>query len=66
MVVLMVNIRKVWMHMCQRFVPVLMAMFAAGCRRIIVLVLVLVVFVVDMLVVMHHLFVVVSVLMVLG
>ena len=64
MVVLVVNIREVWMRMCQRFVPVLMAMFAAWCHRIIVLVLV--VFVVDMLVVMYHLFVGVSVLMVLG
>ena len=64
MVVLVVNIREVWMHMCQWFVPVLMAMFTAWCYRIIVLMLV--VFVVDMLVVMHHLFVGVFMLMVLG
>lgn len=64
MVVLVVNIREVWMHMCQWFVPVLMAMPTAGCHRVIMPVLV--VFVVDMLVVMHHLFVGVFMLMVLG
>jgi len=64
MEMLVVNIREVWMLMCHWFVPVQMAMFAAGRHRIIVLVLV--VFVVDMLVVMQHLFVGVSVLMVLG
>ena len=64
MVVLVVNIREVWMHMCQWFVPVLMAMFTAGYHRVIMPVLV--VFVVDMLVAMHHLFVGVFMLMVLG
>lgn len=64
MVVPVVCIREVWMHMCQWFVPVKMAMFAAGCRRTIMLVPV--VFVVGVLVVMQHLCVGVSVLMVLG
>ena len=59
-----VSVREVRMRVDQRFVPVPMAMFSAGCHRIVVRVQV--VFVVDMFVTVFHLFVLVSVLMALG
>lgn len=64
MPMLMMSIWKMWMGMYQQFVPVKMAMFAVGCHRIIVFMLVVLVMNVFMIVL--NLRVGMTVLMVLG
>lgn len=64
MIVPVVRIREVRVRMIQRFVPVQMAMFGAGCDGCIVIVLV--VFVVDMFMIVHQRAVVMPMFMTLG
>lgn len=64
MPMLMMSIWEVWMSMFQQFVPVKMAMFAAGCHRIIVFMLV--VFIMDVFMIVLNLRVGMTVLMALG
>lgn len=59
-----VSIRKVWMRVDHGFVPVRMTMFSPGRHRIVVCVLVM--FIVQMFVVVLHLFVHMAVLVALG
>ena len=64
MLVPVVNLREVRVRVPKRFMPVAVSMFAAGCHRMVVLMLVMLV--VNVLMVVLYLFVGVSMLMALG